>query len=307
MSTDPAMTEADPVVVHSDDRVTVSTPDSELRHPWRLVANIFRDLWAGRELAWRMFLRNIRGLYRQTFFGLFWAFLPPLANTLVWVILRRANAIDLAKNLPAGISPDQFSYAAYVMTGMVIWQSFVEALQGPLQAVQSNRNMLGKLKFPRESILLVKFMEVLFNLGMRIVVLVPLLLIMPTQPLTTEVFWVPVLVLLFISFGFAIGLFLMPFGMLYQDVGRALQVIVPVWMILTPIIYLPPQGWANSPLNYLNPAGPLLSVARDLVVFGQSEYWTNAIPYMVIALPLLMVGLILFRLAMPVLVERISN
>ena len=80
---------AEPVVPTS-----VQTPDSALRDPAKLFADIAKDLWAGRELAWRMFLRNIRGLYRQTFLGLFWAFLPPIANTLVWVVLRKAKAID---------------------------------------------------------------------------------------------------------------------------------------------------------------------------------------------------------------------
>lgn len=246
-----------------------------------------------------MFLRNIRGLYRQTFLGLFWALLPPIANTAVWVILRSANAVDLAPGL-------QVHYAVYVMTGMVIWQSFAESLQAPLQAVQSNRNMLGKLKFPRESILLVRFLEVLFNLGVRCIVLIPLLLVMGSGIFNGSMLWAPLLVLNLIILGFGIGLMLMPVGMLYQDVNRMIMVALPVWMILTPIIYQPPEGWVNNPLNYLNPASPLLSVARGLLVQGQSEFWVNIPFYCVIALPLLCLGMILFRLAIPVLVERIS-
>lgn len=280
--------------------VSVQTPDAALRQPLKLVGDIARDLWAGRELAWRMFLRNIRGLYRQSFLGLFWAFLPPLANTAVWVILRNAKAFDLAGNL-------KVDYAAYVMAGMVIWQSFVEALQAPIQAVQSNRNMLSKLKFPRESILLVKFFEVLFNLAVRTAVLIPLLLLMNSAAFNVTMLWAPVLVLLLIILGFGIGLFLMPFAMLYQDVGRTIIVSLPVWMILTPIIYAPPEGWVSAPLNYLNPASPLLSVARDLLVLGESAFWINMWVYAVIAIPLLLVGLVLYRVSMPVLVERIST
>ena len=280
--------------------VSIQTPDSALREPVKLLKSIATDLWAGRELAWRMFLRNIRGLYRQSILGLFWAFLPPLANTAVWVILRNANAVDLAGGL-------EVSYAAYVMTGMVIWQSFIEAIQAPMQAVQSNRNMLSKLKFPRESILLVRFFEVMFNLAVRTAVLIPLLVFLNSTPFNAGMLWAPVLVLLLITLGFAIGLFLMPFGMLYQDVGRTISVILPVWMILTPIIYAPPENWISNPLNYLNPASPLLSVARDLLVLGSSDYWINVWFYAAIAIPMLLVGLVLFRLSIPVLVERIST
>ncbi len=287
--------------------VSIQTPESGLRHPVRLARDICEDLWVGRELAWRMFLRNIRGLYRQTFLGLFWAFLPPLANTAVWVILRGVNAIKVGDNLPPGVDPDHFSYAVYVVTGMVIWQSFIEALQAPLSAVQSNRNLLSKLKFPRESVLLVKLFEVLFNLGIRTIVLVGLLLLMPSAPFNAAMFWVIPLVMLLILLGFSIGLFLMPLGMLYQDVSRLIAVALPVWMILTPIVYLPPANWSQNPLNFLNPASPLLSVSRDLLVFGSSEYWSNIWFFAGLTIPLLVVGMIVYRISIPVLVERIST
>ena len=40
--------------VDVSDEISVQTPDSALRHPVRLTMSIARDLWAGRELAWRM-------------------------------------------------------------------------------------------------------------------------------------------------------------------------------------------------------------------------------------------------------------
>ena len=291
----------------AETRVSVQTPDSALRQPGQLIRDIAADCWAGRELAWRMFLRNTRALYRQTLLGLFWAFLPPLANTAVWVILRRAGAVDLASNLPAGVDSQTFNYALYVVTGMVIWQSFVEALQAPMQAVQANRNLLSKLKFPRESILLMQLLEVLFNLVVRGVVLAGLLWFLGVVPLGLTTLWAILLILLLVLLGFGIGLFLMPVGMLYQDIGRMITLVLPVWMILTPIIYLPPANWGTHPLNYLNPASPLLSVARDLLVFGESTSWVLVGWYSALVLPLCLAGLVVYRLSIPVLVERIST
>ena len=279
--------------------VHVFTPDSGMTNPVHLLGHSLRDLWSGRELAWRMFVRNIRGLYRQTFLGLFWAFLPPLANTLVWVILRRAGAIDLAENL-------QISYPVYVVTGMVIWQSFVEAFQAPLQTVNTNRNMLSKLRIPRESILLVSMLEIIFNLVIRLIVLFPLLALFGPG-LSAWWLFVPIPIIVLILLGLGLGLFVMPFGMLYQDVGRLIAVAVPVWMIITPIVYLAPAGWNDNPLNWLNPASPLLTLTRDLLVFGETGVWVSAAVYAAVALPLLFTGLLFYRLSIPVLVERISS
>ena len=50
--------------------ITVYTPDSSLRHPGRLIGEMFHDLWAGRELAWRLAVRDLSAQYRQTALGL---------------------------------------------------------------------------------------------------------------------------------------------------------------------------------------------------------------------------------------------
>ncbi len=294
--TDPSGAETD--AAGEEEPVQVMTPESGMKNPLRLLGDSARDLWAGRELAYRMFQRNIRGLYRQTFLGIFWAFLPPLANTAVWLILRRAGAIDLAGDI-------EVNYAVYVVTGMVVWQSFVEAFQAPLQTVNANRNMLSKLRFPRESLLLTSVMEIFFNLGVRLVVLVPLLVVFAGW--TPWILASPLLVALLIPLGLAIGLLVMPLGMLYQDVGKLIAVAVPVWMIITPIVYGTPEGWNANPLNWLNPASPLLTLARDLLVFGETLVWTSAAAWVVLSVPLLLGGMLYYRLSLPVLVERISS
>ena len=275
------------------------TPESSMRNPRAVAVEIARNLWAGREMSWRMFLRNIKAMYRQTVLGLFWAFLPPLANTAVWAFLHSTKAINLAEGLTV-------NYIVYVMAGMVVWQSFAEAFQAPLQSVNANRSMLSKIRFPRESVLLVRFFEVLFNLLIRFIVLVPVLLIFGTY-FSPWIAFAPLVVLVLILLGFALGLFLMPFGMLYHDVGRMVLIALPIWMIITPIVYLPPTGVFAQVLNWTNPASSLLMVARDLMVFGQTEYWLQAGVYAGITVPLLCLGLVFYHISIPILVERVST
>ncbi|MFM7928551.1 MAG: hypothetical protein ACKO9Q_12655, partial [Pirellula sp.] len=44
-------------------------------------------------------------------------------------------------------------YAAFAMIGTMLWQTFVESIQSPLQAITAAKPMLAKINFPRESIL----------------------------------------------------------------------------------------------------------------------------------------------------------
>ena len=292
--------------------VRLYTADSSLRNPHELIKEIFSNIVTGRELAWRMFVRNIRGLYRQTVLGLFWAFLPPLAHTAIWVFLFSAKIVDFGTELT-------FSYTAYVLTGMVLWQSFLESVNVPLKIVKSNRTMLAKLRFPRESILMVGLYETLFNLLIRCIVLLPILIFFVLVPSfgwegmygaiwSWKTLCAPLGALLLVMMGMGIGLILLPFGMLYHDVEKGLVAFVSIWMLLTQIVYPPPGGpenWAASPLNWLNPASPLLLATRDVLVLGDTQHWLTAGAHALIAIPLFCAGVVIYRVSIPILVERI--
>jgi lipopolysaccharide transport system permease protein len=98
----------------------------------------------------------------------------------------------------------------------------------------------------------------------------------------------------------------MPFGSLYQDVGRFIGMVMPFWMILTPIIYMPKTELPGSLLNWLNPASPLLLLARDWLLIGSTEFLSTGLIFAAAVLPLLLLGLIVYRISIPVLVERMT-
>jgi hypothetical protein len=60
--------------------VTVFTPDSSLASPAKMLREMWRDLLASRELAWRLAVRDISAQYRQAFLGILWAFILPLVE-----------------------------------------------------------------------------------------------------------------------------------------------------------------------------------------------------------------------------------
>ncbi len=74
-------------------REVVYTPQSQLRNPVALLRSMFSDLMASRELAWRLFVRDISSQYRQSLLGYAWAFLGPLITTLLWVFLMCLSSL----------------------------------------------------------------------------------------------------------------------------------------------------------------------------------------------------------------------
>lgn len=280
------------------DLVTVYDSSSDIRSPIKMFKGIFGDFYSGRELSWRLFMRNLQSLYRQTLLGLFWAFLPPIANTAMWIFLKSAGVFELK-----GTAIDA---TVYILTGMILWQAFIEAFQMPMNALGKNKNMLSKLRFPRESLLAVGFGEVMFNLGIRLLLLIPAFIWTQTA-LHWTVLLAPLGVIAIVFFGIALGLLIMPIGSLYQDVGRFITMAMPFWMIVTPIIYVPWDTYPGNLLNWVNPAAPLLLWTRDLLLIGPtSPHLLAGLIFAGMSIPLLLLGLVVYRVSLPVLIERMQ-
>jgi lipopolysaccharide transport system permease protein len=165
--------------------------------------------------------------------------------------------------------------------------------------------MLTKLNFPREALLQIGWGELLINLAIRLLVLVPLLFLLGAN-LGWPALVFPLSMLFMIILGSAIGLCLMPVGVLYQDVERLLVIGLPLWMIVTPIIYSISAAMPRW-FHWLNPAAGLVVLSRDSLIQASLEQWPMAGCYATLSLPLFAFGLIVYRTSLPILIERMPN
>ncbi len=280
------------------ERITVYTADSPLLRPTQFFKEMMRDLLASRELAWRLFIRDIQAQYRQTLLGYVWAFLPPLATSLTFMFLSSQQILSI------GATP--IPYPAFVLIGTTLWQTFVDALNAPLKLVQSSREMLAKINFPREALILAGLGEVLFNFAIRSVILVFAILWFKI-PISYELCLAPLGVASLIAFGLMLGILVTPIGMLYQDVSRGLLVVTGFWMLLTPVIYPTPRTWPASLLSKWNPVSTLIVSTREWLTGSAGANPAAFLAVTAATLILTVLGWILYRLAMPHLVERMGG
>ena len=276
----------------------VYSPESRIRHPLMLMRAMVRDLLASRELAWRLLVRDISAQYRQSLLGVLWAFFPPIIAALGLVMAKSSGAVNI------GVT--DIPYPAYVMFSISLWQTFVEALMGPLAAVGAANQMLAKINFPKEAIILAKLGEIFFNFGIKLILIVGLFVWFKI-PVTWSAILAFVAVIHLVILGTGIGLLLTPFGILYGDVGRVIPLIAAPWLLLTPVIYpIPKQGWFSTVVSW-NPVTPLLVTARDLATSGVVSEPTGFWLVSGLSFGLLFVAWILYRLSMPFIVERMSS
>jgi len=277
--------------------MVVYTTESQIRHPIQLLHAMWDDLRASRELSWSLFVRDISAQYRQSILGVFWAFVPPIITGLIFIVLQSRNLIDLGET--------DIPYPVFVLVGTILWQVFTESLNAPLKSLTSAIPMLGKINFPREALILSSFYTVLFNLSIKMIVVLAVLFVFRV-PLTWGFLLAPIAILMLILLGMSIGLLLSPMGMLYLDISVALTVATQLLFFVTPVVYSPPTTFPDSLIATLNPISPLLIAARDLITKGVIENPNAFIIISILTIFGLFISLVIYRISMPIIIERIS-
>ena len=278
--------------------VTVYTPESPLRQPRKFVRELISDLWGSRELAWRLFVRDLRAQYRASLLGYVWVFLPPLVAGLPFVYLNSAGVISV------GDTP--IPYAAYAMVGAIIWQTFVDALNSPLRAVNAARAMLTRINFPREAILLSGLMQVGFTFVVRLALVIGVFAAFALKPAATSPLFVVGMISIALT-GFMIGLVLTPLGVLYGDVQHSLPIASTFLMLITPVLYPVPSSGLGAMVASLNPLTPLITTTRDWLTTGAAVQHIAFLVVSGVTVTLLILAWVLYRLALPHLVARLGN
>lgn len=255
------------------------------------------DLCGGRELAWRLAVRDISAQYRQSVLGVLWALIIPLANTAVWLFLTASKVVQVADTA--------IPYSVFVFSGTLLWSILIDALNAPMIQVNANKSLLAKINFPREALILSGIYQTLFNGAIKVGILLVILPFMGVQPGWGGLM-IPLGLLSLVLTGTAVGLLLTPLGVLYGDIGRGIPLITQFLMYLSPVVFpLATTGW-TARLMRLNPLTPLILNARAWFT-GQPPQllgqWTLALAGSVM---LLLLVWMLYRLAMPILIERMS-
>jgi lipopolysaccharide transport system permease protein len=202
---------------------------------------------------------NVR--YRQTLLGVAWAVLQPLLMMAIFAIVFSRFA---------GIASEGAPYALFAYVALLPWTFFATAVTTATGSLVSHTQLLTKVYFPREILPLTYIVAGLFDFALGLIALA-VLMAWFQAPVTTAIFYVPLLVALLAAFALAISLVLSALQVRWRDIGVAMPVLVQVWMFVSPVIYplsVVPDAW--RPLYLLNPIAGIINSFRDVLLRGQA-------------------------------------
>lgn len=259
---------------------------------------IGQDLPKSHQIALRLFKRDLKARYRQSLLGLFWAIFPPLLTASLWIFLKSHKVANFGET--------DIPYPLFVFTGTMLWQIFSEAFNKPLQAISSNKSVLIKINLPTESLILSGFYDTVFKTTIKVGLLSIVFFVFNLSP-TWNLFLFPIGIFSLVLCGFALGIFIVPLGMLYNDIKQFVSIGLPFLMYLTPVVYPMHERGTIGLIMKLNPMAILISETRNMFTGQSLESLPSFFLLISILFLLLFFGLLIFKKSVPLLIERTGS
>jgi lipopolysaccharide transport system permease protein len=272
----------------------------------RRLSGLLGDLAGARGLLAQLVLRDIRVRYRYTAVGVLWAVLEPLALMAVlafvfsFVLADRADFARGAAGAP---------YAVFLLTGLVFWQFTAASLTHAAASILDNRNLVKKVRFPREVLPLAALGYPLVNLCIGVFLLLALHLLLGGQ-LSASLLWLPPLFGIQLLLTAGLAMLLACGNVHFRDVGYILAVALLLGFYATPILY--PSTLVSEAklpewmvwLYHMNPMSGLIESYRA-AVFGGTPSLALLLWPLGVAFAAATAGLLTFRRLSPTLSDHL--
>jgi ABC-type polysaccharide/polyol phosphate export permease len=266
------------------------------RSPMALIADVIE--W--RELVVNLTLREIRSKYKRTVLGHVWSLLNPLASMLIFtVVFHFIVRVRVGPGEPSGLH----TFALWLLCGLLPWNFLNNGLNGGMSSLVGNANLIKKVYFPREVLVIGNVLSWMVSFIIEMGVLTVVVLGFGGMPLP----WLPLVVaFILVQTVFVLGVALLfsVANVYFRDTQHFLAIALQMWFYLTPIVYpatLVFEHAAHHPslhiafLYGLNPMERFTSVFRALMYDNRWPATGDALWCLGWALGTLLIGTLVFR------------
>ena len=263
------------------------------------------ELRDSQDLLVNLTLREVRGKYKRTVFGQLWSLLNPIAQMATYSVVF---AIIL-RNKPAAGSPSGVDlFTLWLAAGLIPWLYFSNVLTTGMGSLVGNANLIQKVYFPRETLVIANTASWLFTFTLEMSVVAATILgyelyekgngAWRHSPLT----YLPatvVLMLLLTAFGLGLAMMLAVANVYFRDTQHFIQIAMQVWFYASAIVYPLSSVSQHHPhltfLVRLNPVERFVEAFRNTLYDGRLPTWQNSVFLVLASVIALLLGYLLFK------------
>ncbi|MEM9557031.1 MAG: ABC transporter permease [Acidobacteriota bacterium] len=243
--------------------------------------------------------RDFESRYAGSLLGFIWSLLQPAFQLVLFSFV-----FSTVLKIPLwGERTDNF--AIFLFCGLMPWLAVHEGIQRAATAITDNANLVKKIHFPAEVLVLAVVLAAVLHQGIASAVFLLVLAAVGELHLASLAL-LSVALPIQIALTLGIGLASATTHVFFRDVGQLLGVLLMGWFYFTPIVYplaAVPEEWRY--LVNLNPMSPLVDLYRQAFLGGSLFAVEGLWLTVVVAGAALALGLVLFRRLKPTFADEL--
>lgn len=230
--------------------------------------------------------REIRVRYKQSFLGIAWAILQPLALMIIFSIIFSMIIKVPTKGIPYPI----FSYS-----GVLPWTFFSTALSFGIPALVNNMGLVTKIYFPREILPLASVGAAFFDFLIASSIFIGMFFYFHMQ-LSWHLLYIPLIITIQVMLTIGVVLPLSALNVFYRDIRFIIPLGIQIWFYTSPVIYPVEQIPERFRTFYaLNPMVGIIDSYHQTILYHSPPNFIYLGISFIISLLLLAVGYWFFK------------
>ena len=231
-----------------------------------------RDVLAAHDLLRNLTMRDIRSKYRRTALGQGWSLLNPVIQITIYSVVF--GYVLRIKPTPA-TSSGLDVFVLWLGAALLPFLFFATVINTGALSLIANANLIQKVYFPRESLVLANLFSCVFSFLIEIVVLHVAVLLFGGTIRIELVALTMLLIIMLAAFAFGLALLSSVATVYFRDTQYLLTLLMQAWFYATPIFYpialIQRRLGADSTgylLYRLNPMQRFTAAFRDTIYNG---------------------------------------
>ena len=246
--------------------------------------NKIKEIYEYRLMIYSLVKRDLRGKYKGSVLGFMWTFVNPLLQLLVYNMV-------FSIIMKAGVE----KFYLYLFVGLIPWLFFSAAITGGSTCIIAQKDLIKKIRFPREIIPISFVTSQFVNMLLSFIVVILVSLVSGVRLTVGGILCLPVIMLVEYIMALGIALISSSLTVYFRDLEHILAIIAMAWLYATPICYpetMVPEKYLS--LYRLNPVTPIVNAYRDVLYYGRTPDLTTLLIAIGIGLVTVLIGVLVF-------------
>lgn len=248
----------------------------------------YKELWEYRELFYFFVWRDVKVKYKQTFIGIAWVVLQPVALMILFNLFFGKLLKVPTEGLP---------YPIFVYSGLMFWTLFSAGLTNSSDSMIANSNIIKKIYFPRLILPMSSILSALVDFTITLIMYFVLLIWFGVEVQVMKfLFVIPCAILMTTLSSLGVGLILASLNVKYRDFRYILPFLIQMLLFTTPVIY-PTSIITDGKMKYLFALNPMTGVIQ----LSRSVFLDRAIEWDIVGISVgisilaVLLGVYMFR------------